>query len=94
MLLLLLDERIFATIRIKKGLTISIGWNLGKNKNSTHLFDPLTSEPKKGTSNNKMKVKKKIYGKKFFIKSLFVIEIKKTKFNASKTKAKCFKKKK
>ena len=40
-----------------------------------------------------MKVKKKIYGKKFFIKFLFGIEIKKTKFNASKTKAKCFKKK-
>ena len=40
-----------------------------------------------------MKVKKKIYGKKFFIKSLLGIEIKKTKLNANKTKAKCFKKK-
>ena len=40
-----------------------------------------------------MKVKKKIYGKKFFIKSLLGIEIKKTKLNANKTKAECFKKK-
>jgi hypothetical protein len=66
---------------------------LGKNKNSIHLFDPFASEPKAGTSSNKIKVKKKIYGKKFFIKSFFGIEIKKTKFNARKTKAKCFKKK-
>ena len=72
MLLLLLDERIFATIRIKKGLTISIGWNLGKNKNSTHLFDPLISEPKKGTSNNKMKVKKK-YMEKNFLLNLYLV---------------------
>ena len=93
MLLLSSEERIFAMISIKKGLTISIGWNLGKNNNSIHLFDPFTSKPKKGTSNNKIKVKKKIYGKKFFIKSLLGNEIKKTKFNASKTKAKCFKKK-
>ena len=65
MLLLLLDERILAIIRIKKGLTISIGWNLGKNKNSIHLFDPFASAPKKGTSNNKMKVKKKYMEKSF-----------------------------
>ena len=34
---------------IKKGLTISTGWNLGKNIKSSHLFDPLTSSPRKGT---------------------------------------------
>ena len=39
---------------IKKGLTISTGWNLGKNIKSSHLFDPFTSVPRKGT-NNKLK---------------------------------------
>ena len=49
MLLLLLDERILAIIRIKKGLTISIGWNIGKNPKPIHLFDPFTSIPINGT---------------------------------------------
>ena len=35
---------------IKKGLTISTGWNLGKNIKSNHLFDPFTSIPRKGTN--------------------------------------------
>ena len=35
---------------IKKGLTISIGWNLGKKFKSIHLFDPLTSMPINGTN--------------------------------------------
>ena len=39
---------------IKKGLTISTGWNLGKNIKSNHLFDPFTSIPINGT-NNKLK---------------------------------------
>ena len=30
---------------IKKGLIISIGWNLGKNPKSIHLFEPFTSMP-------------------------------------------------
>ena len=34
---------------IKKGLTISIGWNLGRKGKSIHLLDPLTSTPIKGT---------------------------------------------
>ena len=37
-------------VTIKKGLTISTGWNLGKNIKSSHLFDPFTSIPRKGTS--------------------------------------------
>ena len=37
------------TIIIKKGLTSSIGWNLGKKPKSIHLFDPFTSIPIKGT---------------------------------------------
>ena len=32
-------------ITIKKGLIISIGWNLGKNPKSIHLLDPFTSIP-------------------------------------------------
>jgi len=34
---------------IKKGLTNSIGWNLGIKYKSIHLLDPLTSTPIKGT---------------------------------------------
>ena len=50
MLPLLVDVRIFATIRIRKGLTISIGWNLGKNKKNVkntdiaHIIDPKIPE--------------------------------------------------
>ena len=36
-------------ITIKKGLIISIGWNLGKKPRSIHLFDPFTSIPMNGT---------------------------------------------
>ena len=42
------------SVTIKKGLTISTGWNLGKKNKSNHLFDPFTSIPVKGT-NNKLK---------------------------------------
>ena len=40
---------VFAAISMKKGLTSSIGWNLGKITKSNHLFDPLISMPKNGT---------------------------------------------
>ena len=52
---------------IKKGLTNSIGWNLGNKYKSIHLLDPLTSTPIKGTN-----IKAFIYGKnkKFFNKQL------------------------
>ena len=40
---------------IINGFKISIGWNLGKNKKSTHLFDPLISTPIKGTNKRKIK---------------------------------------
>ena len=64
---------------IKKGLTISTGWNLGKNIKSSHLFDPLTSVPRKGT-NNKLKnaTKNKIndnFGKIFWFKNENIIKI-------------------
>ena len=48
-LFLFLELRINATITIIKGFKISIGWNLGKNKNSSHLFEPFTSTPINGT---------------------------------------------
>ena len=49
--LLLWIVNIKDNVTIKKGLMISTGWNLGKNTRSSHLFEPLTSIPRKGTSN-------------------------------------------
>ena len=40
---------------IIKGLTSSIGWNLGRKKRLSHLLDPFTSVPKTGTKNKKNK---------------------------------------
>ena len=42
-------------ITIKKGLIISIGWNLGKKPKSIHLCDPFTSIPMNGTKTKVMK---------------------------------------
>ena len=47
-------------ITIKKGLIISIGWNLGKRPKSIHRFDPFTSIPMNGT---KIKVINEIQNK-------------------------------
>ena len=33
-----------------------MGWNLGEKGSSSHLLDPFTSEPIKGTKNNNIKV--------------------------------------
>ena len=44
---------------IKNGFTNSIGWNLGNKYKSIHLFDPLTSIPKKGTKNKNRIERKK-----------------------------------
>ena len=41
---------------IKKGISNSIGWNLGKKNKSIHLFDPFTSTPIIGTKNKEIKV--------------------------------------
>ena len=56
---------------IVKGLTNSIGWNLGKKNKSSHLFDPLTSVPIIGTKNkrNKEIKNKKIDNLKRFLES-------------------------
>ena len=47
---------------IKKGLTSSIGWNLGKKYKSIHLFALLTSTPIKGTKHSTINENKKITG--------------------------------
>ena len=44
---------------IKKGLTSSIGWNLGSKYKSIHLLDPLTSTPIIGTDIKKIRDNKK-----------------------------------
>ena len=43
------DVNIIDSMIIKNGLSISIGWNLGKKNISNHLLEPLTSIPKIGT---------------------------------------------
>ena len=40
---------------IINGLTSSMGWNLGKKRKLSHLFDPFISIPKKGTRNRKIR---------------------------------------
>ena len=64
---------------IKKGLTISTGWNLGKNIKSSHLFDPFTSIPRKGTSSKlRNATKNKInesFVKIFWLKNENIIKI-------------------
>ena len=78
---------------IKKGLTNSIGWNLGNKYKSIHLLDPLTSTPIKGTN-----IKRTTDAPKQIIEILkrfswFMdekIKIKKTPINK---KIKCLKKK-
>ena len=60
-ILVLFLHKIIARITIKKGFTISIGWNLGKKIKSIHLLDPLTSMPIIGTKNKESnEIKKRI----------------------------------
>ena len=44
---------------IIKGFNNSTGWNRGKKTKSSHLFEPLTSTPKKGTNKRKINEMKK-----------------------------------
>ena len=60
-ILVLFLHKIIARITIKKGFTISMGWNLGKKNKSIHLLDPLTSMPIIGTKNKESnEIKKRI----------------------------------
>ena len=69
-----LDNLLLEIIRLKiitkKGLTSSIGCNLGKKNKSNHLFDPFTSIPKNNTANKVINITKKI-GKKNFLKNQY-----------------------
>ena len=44
---------------MNKGFIISTGWKRGKKNKSNHLFDTLTSTPKKGTNRRNKKANKK-----------------------------------
>ena len=78
---------------IKKGLTNSIGWNLGIKYKSIHLLDPFTSIPIRGTKNKSIidATKRTIeIFKRFSWLIDEKIKIKKTPINK---KTKCLKKK-
>ena len=94
MLILLSSIRTFAVNIINRGLTNSIGWNLGKKNKSIHLFDPLISIPIKGTKKRK-KIEIINKGIKIFkILSLLWREIKIKRDNEISTNKKCLIKKK
>jgi len=79
---------------IVKGLTSSIGWNLGKENISIHLFEPFISIPIIGTKtkkNKEMKNKKIDNLKRYF---LFKEEKKIKTITPMQIYAKCLKKKK
>ena len=78
---------------IKKGLTISMGWNLGKKNKSIHLWALLTSTPIIGTKNNEIKENKKKIGE--ILNNLFSLieDNKKIIIRPKITKVKCLKKK-
>ena len=77
---------------IKKGLTISMGWNLGKKNKSIHLWALLTSTPIIGTKNNEIKENKKNIGE--ILNNLFSLIEDNTKIiiRPKITKDKCLKK--
>ena len=77
---------------IKKGLTISMGWNLGKKNKSIHLWALLTSTPIIGTKNNEIKENKKNIGE--ILNNLFLLIEDNTKIiiRPKITKDKCLKK--
>ena len=77
----------------KKGFKVSIGWNLGNEPISNHLFEPLISTPIKGTKNRLInEIQNNITDKliKIFWSSRDKNKIKNIPI---KTKIKCFKKK-
>ena len=87
-------QRMVAKNTIKKGLSTSIGWNLGKKNRSIHLLEPLTSTPKIGTNTNKNKKKKKSTIEYLISCSFLKEENAKTIKIPSTTYTKCLKKKK
>ena len=77
---------------IKKGLTNSIGWNLGKKFRSIHLFDPLTSIPINGTKIRKIKDNIKIKEENLKSLSLSMDDKPKITIVPKRIKIKCLKK--
>ena len=77
---------------IKKGLTISIGWNRGKKYKSIHLWALLTSTPTIGTKNREINESRKIIGEIVKSFSLSIDEKIKIIIIPKKTKDKCLKK--
>ena len=78
---------------IRKGLTNSIGWNLGKKIKSIHLFDPFTSTPIKGTSINDIRDNQKIIKENRINFSLSIDEIIKMTKIPKRINMRCLKKK-
>ena len=78
---------------IKKGLTNSIGWNLGKKYRSIHLLALFTSTPIMGTKNKKIIENKKITGEILNNLSWLIEDKTKIIIIPKKTKDKCLKKK-
>ena len=78
---------------IKNGLTISIGWNLGKKFKSIHLLALFTSTPIMGTKNKKIIENKNIIGEILNNLSSLIEDKTKIIIKPKKTKDKCLKKK-
>ena len=77
---------------IKKGLTNSIGWNLGNKYKSIHLLEPFTSIPIIGTSIKKINEIKKIINENLKSLSSLIEERTKIIIIPKKIKTKCLKK--
>ena len=87
------DVRIFTVVKIKKGLSISIGCNLKKDK-SNHLFAPLTSTPIKGTNTKEINEIRNNGIIIFFNNGVSMKEIENIIIKDKRVKIKCFVKKK
>ena len=87
-------QRMEAKKTIKKGLSTSIGWNLGKKNRSIHLLEPLTSTPNIGTKTNEIKETKKSIIEYLISCSFLKEENTKTIKTPRITYTKCLKKKK
>ena len=87
----LLNIKLIKTI--KKGLTNSIGWNLGKKYKSIQRWALFTSIPIMGTKNNEINEIKKKTGEILKSFSSFIEDKTKIIITPKKTKDRCLKKK-
>ena len=92
-LFLFLELRIDAIITIIKGFNNSIGWNLGKKRKSSHLFEPFTSTPINGTKTKDIRQIKNKNFDKINNFSAFKYERKNNIPRPNKINTKCLKKK-